>query len=440
MPSGELKPFGIALAITDLRGMADIAAGSELHGSCAYGQGAGFPHASFFPVLCNRRRMLHPGPQLVSVRALGVHVAASGREDVMVFVSGRVSRLLRDSEGQVGGMVLDGGEVIRFSRDLGRQLAPIVSEGCLVGVEGAPHFDSVAENYLQAIRVTNLETSERAILPTPTYQGKPGMQSSITPAETASLVHTDRQTAQKDNSSGSHLPENSEEPESDVADKTVQVLHPASFFRALLREAPAEAADSVKNEAARSIGFAYDSLHRIQAILAYLHIIKHRVPGISQFLDEAKHTYEQALSRFAAGDFAGGKEFAEASGSLSRVVEIVMGRTLRSDSSIPSLVPPPPPHENTSSDPDHVEEDLAQAETVLSRIHWLLENGTLPSEDRAQVRKIASWGDAFFKQARRTYRNAVLEDAAEFAQAALAGAHSAEHVCRKWYVSHPARP
>jgi len=90
-----------------------------------------------------------------------------------------------------------------------------------------------------------------------------------------------------------------------------------------------------------------------------------------------------------------------------------------------------------SPEPEHVEEDLAQAEAVLSRIHWVLENGTLPSDERAQVRRIASWGDTFYKQAQRTYRDAGLEDAAEFAQAALAGAYSAEHVCRKWYVSHP---
>ena len=77
---------------------------------------------------------------------------------------------------------------------------------------------------------------------------------------------------------------------------------------------------------------------------------------------------------------------------------------------------------------------------MLSRIHWVLENGTLPSEDRAQVRKIAAWGDAFYKQAQHKYRDTVLEDAAEFAQAALAGAHSAEHVCRNWYVSHPIHP
>jgi hypothetical protein len=121
-------------------------------------------------------------------------------------------------------------------------------------------------------------------------------------------------------------------------------------------------------------------------------------------------------------------------------VEIVMARTLRSDNTLPTLVPPPPEHRAGPWEAENLEENLAQVETVLSRIHWVLENGTLPSEERAQVRKIASWGDAFYKQAQLTYRSAVLEDAAELAQAALAGAHSAEHVCRKWYVTQSLQP
>ena len=90
-------------------------------------------------------------------------------------------------------------------------------------------------------------------------------------------------------------------------------------------------------------------------------------------------------------------------------------------------------------DASHVEEDLAEAGSVLSRIHWLLENGTLPLEDRTQVRRISSWGDALYKQAQHMYRQTSLPDAAELAQAALAGAYSAEHVCRMWYVGQVAQ-
>jgi hypothetical protein len=77
---------------------------------------------------------------------------------------------------------------------------------------------------------------------------------------------------------------------------------------------------------------------------------------------------------------------------------------------------------------------LAEAESVLRRIRWILENGTLPMEDSAQVRKIALWAETFCKRARISQNNSAPEDAAEFARAALAGAYSAEHLCRRWYV------
>jgi len=359
----------------------------------------------------------------------------------MVFVSGRVSKLLRGPADEIKGMLLENGREIRFSVALGQLISPIVTKGCLVGVEGIPRSDDFPDGYLQAILIMNLDSRQTATLPAPKQEGKPGMQPKAnTPTQSVSLAHPNPGIGAEENGAGSKATFNCDTLDISPVEVDSKPLHPASFFQSLLAENDGKAAELARNDAARSIGLAYDSLHRIQAILAYLHIIKHRVPGISQFLDEAKHTYEQALSRFAAGDFAGAREFAEASESLSRVVEIVMARTLRSDSSLPSLVPPPPEHQASSSDPEHVEEDLAQAETILSRIHWVLENGTLPSEDRAQVRKIASWGDTFYKQAQRTYRDAVLEDAAEFARAALAGAYSAEHVCRMWYVSHPVHP
>lgn len=286
-------------------------------------------------------------------------------------------------------------------------------------------MDKTGEDYVQAAAITNLDSQCTASLPAPKCRGKSGMLPAGPPQAAASLSHCDGSAADAEKGCS---------PDPDAGGRKPQ--HPGAYFHRLLQQEDGNGVEVARYKAVRSIGLAYDNLHRIQAILAYLHIMKHRVPGISQFLDEAKHTYEQALSRFTSGDCASAKEFADASASLSRVVEIVMARTLRADASMPSLVPPPPQHLRSSAEPEHVEEDLAQAESVLSRIHWVLENGTLPSEDRAQVRKITAWGDAFYKQAQHKYRDAVLEDAAEFAQAALAGAYSAEHVCRKWYASH----
>ncbi|MGB8496373.1 MAG: hypothetical protein WCE53_18400 [Candidatus Acidiferrum sp.] len=358
----------------------------------------------------------------------------------MICVTGRVSEFLRDTNGEIKGILLDGGREIRFSVALGHLVSPIIKEGSLVGIEGEHRCDEFPGGYTQATIITDLDSGRSATLPVPIPQGKPGIWLKTSPTETVSLDHPDSQYGKEEKSANSQATSECEALNLGPSEVDSKPLHPASFFHALLRENDGQAAELTRNEAARIIGLAYDSLHRIQAILAYLHIIKHRVPGISEFLDEAKHTYEQAHARFATTDFTGAKELAEASVSLSRVVEIVMARTLRSDSSLPSLVPPPPGRLGVSLEPEHVEEDLAHAETVLSRIRWVLEHGTLPSEERAQVRKIASWGDAFYKQAQHTYRSAVLEDASEFAQAALAGAYSAEHVCRKWYVSHSSHP
>jgi hypothetical protein len=401
----------------------------------------------------------------------------------MMFISGRVAKLIRNADGQLTRLQLQDGWEVRFPKELGNELACAIGEGSAVAIEGVRRTDDFTEGYIYATRITSADSGESVTLPALKRKGKPGMQTSNTPAETASLAPLEEQQEPASLNDPGGSSDDQPIDEADVLDTQAEMaeeaaqdrqsakvhgeagsgeeggrqsenrrppcgqgnaqgaseheaLHPGLFFQSLAGEIDPNGAHFARNDAARSIGVAYDSLHRLQAILAYLHIMKHRVPGISQFLDEAKHTYVQALSRFAASDYSGAKEFAEASESLARVVEIVMGRTLRSDNTLPSLVPPPPERLGAASEPEHVEENLAHAESMLARIHWVLEHGTLPSEDRAQVRKIASWGDAFYKQAQYTYRNAVLEDASEFAQAALAGAYSAEHVCRKWYVNH----
>ena len=353
---------------------------------------------------------------------------------------------LYNSNGMLTGFLLNGGQEVRFAanRENISAVRRVLPTNSIVEVRGDVQPEDNGEEYVQASFIANL-TSQRTATLSRLSQSKPGMLSDGAPNKVASLAHPGSGKNSKA-SDGKNLKISStpEGPgcavlEPGVDDADSQPLRPGSYFHRLMQKPEGHYAEEVgRNIAARCIGHAYDSLHRIQAILAYLHIIQHRVPGISQFLDEGKRTYEQALARFGNADFSSAKEFAQASGGLSRVVEIVMARTLRCDTSLPSLVPPPPGYEALCSEPQQVEEHLIEAENVLSRIHWVLENGTLPSEDRAQVRRIASWGDALYKQAQRTYRSAVLEDAAELALAALAGAYSAEHVCRKWYTSDPA--
>jgi len=356
----------------------------------------------------------------------------------MQSIQGKISEFLRDALGRVNGFVLESGEEIRSSAAQLELIAAMVMPGSKIEIRGDIRYSAHEQRVLSAVHITNLESKQTTNLPAPVCLCKSGMLLHASPTTTASLASSRARSGEdEERSSGSGATFLEGALEQRLTGMDINPLQPGSHFQSLPGQNEGNGTELERNDAARRIGFAYDRVHRIQAIFAYLHIMKHRVPGISQFLDEAKHTYEQALSRFTASAYASAKEFADASGSLSRVVEIVMARTLRSDTSLPSLVPPPPDHLRPSAEPGHVEEDLAQAETVLSRIHWVLENGTLPSEDRAQVRKIAAWGDAFYKQAQLKYRDTVLEDAAEFAQAALAGAHSAEHVCRNWYVSHP---
>jgi hypothetical protein len=361
----------------------------------------------------------------------------------MQFVDGRVSMFLYGTNGMLKGFLLGRGKEVRFcvTRENVRAVRQIATMSSQVEAQCDLETDAAGEQYLQALQITNLDSKRSASLPASICQGKSGMLSAGAPQSEASLNHcADAVVEEQRDAAGTQTRSDGNASAATSAEGDSNRLRPGSYFHCLIRQNDAEGLELARYEAARSIGLAFDSLHRIQAILAYLHIMKYRVPGISQFLDEAKHTYEQSLSRFTTCDYPSAKEFGEASVSLSQVVEIVMARTLRSDASLPSLVPPPPHHLHVSREAEHVEENLAQAESVLSRIHWVLENGTLPSEDRAQVRKIAGWGDAFYKQAQHKYRDTVVEDAAEFAQAALAGAHSAEHVCRKWYVSHPVHP
>lgn len=350
----------------------------------------------------------------------------------MQTVSGQVARFLEGPRGTLHGLVLDGGQVVRFPAEKGHLVSLIVSVGSHVGVEGTPHPLSETEDYWEPVLITNFDSKRSISFLAPKSQVRPGMLSPTHPHPAASLVHPDVSSTPETSSLKA------------LGDQQARGAHGASTAFADERTTAQPSSHShpplvTRQDAAASIGQSYDCLHRVQAILAYLHIMKRSVPGIGQLLDEAKHTYEQALARYQARSYVAATEFACASASLSRVVEILISRTVRSDDSLPSLVPPPPDLYSQSTSSTDVEHSLAETESVLSRIHWLLEHGTLPLEDRTQVRRIASWGDALYKQAKHSYRQASMPDAVELAQAALAGAHSAEHVCRKWYVGQTVR-
>jgi hypothetical protein len=360
----------------------------------------------------------------------------------MQSVDGKVSKFLYDASGILNGFVLGRGQEIRFwiSQANVGVVTDTVTIGSRVEVQGDLRRNVAGEEYLLAARVTNLDSRQSASLPALECLGKPGMLSDGAPHKVASLAHLRIVGPERPEGAGSQADR--------AADAIASYLsgiasHPVPSAFSSDQNSPAPnvvLTRATTSDAATGIERAYDGLHRIQAILAYLHIVKLHVPGIGQFLDEAKHTYEQALARYAAKDFEGAREFAAACQCLSRVVEIVISRTLRSDTSCPTMVPPPPEHSTNGGESVYVQDGLDEVESVLSRLHWLLENGTLPLDDRTQVRRIASWGHAFYQQTRRMYRSGSFEDASELVQAAHSAAHSAEHICRNWYVAHALDP
>ena len=330
----------------------------------------------------------------------------------MESVSGTVSKFLNDQTSQVMGFVLDGGEEVLFPSSHSSLVTAILTKGSRVQIEWDAHSGCADDESPCVSLITNLDSKRTASLPAPVCLGKPGMPTITTPTQTASLAHLEDNGAlapmrtPTGGPTGEHLPGGN-----------------IPLPRA------------TRNDAAAGIENAYDALHRIQAILAYLKIMKRPVPGVGQFLNEAKHTYEQALSQYDARDFEGAREFAGASLGLSLVVDIIVSRALRADTTYPSLVPPPPRHLSSPADSNRLQGNLDEVQRVLSRIRWLMANGTLPLEDRTQARRILSWSETLYRQSRLMREHGTQQDASELAQAAHSAAYSAEHICRKWYLT-----
>jgi hypothetical protein len=196
------------------------------------------------------------------------------------------------------------------------------------------------------------------------------------------------------------------------------------------------ASHCTKADAAIEIERSYDRLQRIQAILAYLHILKRQVQGIGEFLDEAKHTYAQSLGRYQDREFMAAREFGSACQHLCRIVEVVISRTLRSDTSYPFVVPEPPELERAFDGSHHLRRSFEELKGSLLQLQDLLKGTALSSEDRAQARKITFWSEAFFEQASRLYRRGEVENVVELVQFAKSAARSAEHIGRNGYIEH----
>jgi hypothetical protein len=323
----------------------------------------------------------------------------------MQTVTGRISRLLHDPSGDVNGLVLDTGVGVLFPSDVAPLVLAIATIDSRVEVSGRIHSSLSHDAYVDAARIANLDSKRTAslyVFSTPqrpeVFAGHQTAPCTAAPLAPPSNAH-----------SGSPLPE-----------------HPE--LRSL----------ATHNDVIDEIELAYDRLHRTQAMLAYMKMMKQGKNTAGQYLDEAKHTYVQALSRYEARDFEGAREFAAASSGLSRSVEILISRTFHSNNEYPKLVPPPPERPPARGEKQTVQNDLDRVEHLLARVRWVTANGTVPSEDRVQIEKLSSWSERLCRWAQRLLESSAMEDAIEFAQAAHAAVCSAEHLCRKCYVTRSA--
>jgi hypothetical protein len=363
-------------------------------------------------------------------------------EDGMEIIHGTVREILPATDGALCAFVIDGGMEIHFSADRTREVAGLVSLRSRLEICGTPYTGRSGDPHLDAQFIMNLDSRRFINLRDSLPQQSPEVpfMCSPTEAEAAPLAppESERMLRDKENSIGPRdlwrgVSEGVRQNSSRRANVTSSGQPSADPTGSLAHRVRAD-----KDAATRSVELAYDSLHRAQALLAYVKIFDLQTPDLGQLLTESKHTYQQAILNYQKQEYAVADEFAAASGELSRSVELLVSRNLRADSNYPTLVPAPPGRQTGGMSSDDTERSLTRVASLLARIHWLVQNGTLPLEDRTQVRKIASWGDMFYVKGRESLRMGSIAEASYFINAAEAVAHSAEHVCKQDYITHAA--
>ena len=289
----------------------------------------------------------------------------------MQCVSGRVAKFIPEPAEGVCGLMLDGGREIHFLCEYQQRVKGLAQIGTKVEVRGFLIADSRAGGNVGAVRITNLQSRESIDMDFPDPRRPLEILTRPNGARTAGAADSPG-NEKKSGETPREANGGAEQEAAKTAKISLGMQSSPAYLRELLLEHAGRLPESLRMEAASAVSHAYDLLHRIQAILAYLHIMKRRVPGISQFLDESKRTYDQALSQFGSGDYSGARELAAASGQLANLVEMIIARTLRGDTNFPTLLAPPPRQLSGDTDASQVEEKLAQVECILSRVHPLI--------------------------------------------------------------------
>jgi hypothetical protein len=191
-----------------------------------------------------------------------------------------------------------------------------------------------------------------------------------------------------------------------------------------------------RNRSAQCVEKAYIAIHRTQALLAYCTILGKSSPHFGEVFEEAKLAYGQSLSHHRRGEFSVAIEYAAASQELSFTVECRTANFQQFDSEYPTLVSPPPKREDGAGEEAKVAGALNAISAVLARAQECLRSGTLPTEDREQVRKVVSWAEGFYREALRSFRCGDLTGTEKLAEAAGATARAAQHLCKQSYMLH----
>jgi hypothetical protein len=356
----------------------------------------------------------------------------------MQVIRGRVDKFLYGHAGEINGFVLHRGIEVRYPLGQSSRVTAIAAIGSHVEVHGWTHPGPAGGMHLDAAAIMNSKLKRLVYLETPPPPPAPEVPSlsHSAPGEAVPLAPPQLDGAAANATSGRLRGSRTEIVEDGWMRVRLDARQTPGDPNGHGPAAGSPNAGGDQEGAAEGIERAYASLHRVQALLAYIKILNINGPDAGQLLDEAKHSYEQALSNYQRHDFSVARELAAASNDLSRAVEIVISRTLRASANSPTLVPPPPTHPKTSKELSRARDQIAQVEQLLFRLRWLLENGTMPSEEAEQVQKITSWSETFYVEAQQLIRNGATEDALQVAQAADAMAHSAEHVCKQSYVTH----
>jgi hypothetical protein len=381
---------------------------------------------------------LSAGVPSIPVSAPMRHVSGNA-EGQMEIVYGKIREILPGIEGMLRGFVIDGGLEVNFPKDVAKRVSGVVAVGSRLEICGHPFRGRSGEPRLDAEFITNLDLNRSVNLHAAPPMDKPEVPSSSSPTsnETAPLAPPARGRDKDKELGGSRQPKY---PGSDSAESGYQnaALPAKPSMYTLPKDSPENSSKfshADREGAARAIELAYDGWHRAQALMTDVRVAELRSPDVSQLFEESKHTYQQAVSSYQRKDFAVAGEFASASGELSRSVEIVASRILREESdSHATTSPSSEPHSDILNSAE-TQSGFARVGKLLARLHWLVQNGTLPLEDREQVRRIASWSEALYIKSQQSWKVGAFAEASYSISAAEAVAQSAEHICRQDYLA-----